>query len=54
MQAHMWFNILASRNTSSMKRIGLEKRDILAAKMTAEQIAEAQRLARDWDAAHPR
>jgi hypothetical protein len=53
-QAHMWFNILASRNASSMRRIGVEKRDILAAKMTAEQIAEAQRLARAWDAAHPR
>jgi hypothetical protein len=29
-------------------------RDIIAAKMTAEQVPEAQRLAREWDAAHPR
>ena len=28
-------------------------RDFIAAKMTADQIAEAQRLAREWDAAHP-
>jgi hypothetical protein len=32
----------------------VRSRDIIAAKMTAEQIAEAQRLAREWDAAHPR
>jgi hypothetical protein len=32
----------------------VENRDIIAARMTAEQIAEAQRLAREWDAAHPR
>jgi len=32
----------------------VRNRDIDAAKMTAEQIAEAQRLAREWDAAHSR
>ena len=32
----------------------VKNRDIFAAKMTAEQIAEAQRRAREWDAAHPR
>jgi len=31
----------------------VKNRDIIAAEMTAEQIAEAQRLARGWDAAHP-
>ena len=29
-------------------------RDALAARMTPDQLTEAQRLARDWDAAHPR
>jgi len=32
----------------------VESRDIFAAKMSAEQIAEAQRRAREWDTAHPR
>jgi hypothetical protein len=32
----------------------VKNRDIDAAKMTAEQVADAQRLAREWDAAHPR
>jgi hypothetical protein len=30
----------------------VRNRDLVAAEMTAEQIAEAQRLAREWDAAH--
>ena len=32
----------------------VEERDALASRMTSAQIAEAQRLAREWDAAHPR
>jgi hypothetical protein len=32
----------------------VKNRDINAAKMTAEQIVEAQRRAREWNAAHPR
>jgi hypothetical protein len=32
----------------------VRSRDDIAAKMTAEQVAEAQRLAREWEAAHPR
>ncbi len=32
----------------------VKNRDIFATKMTAEQIAEAQRRVREWDAAHPR
>lgn len=41
--AHMWFNIASANGTS----IGAENRDIVAKKMTAEQIAEAQALARE-------
>ena len=33
---------------------GAIDRDIIAAKMTAEQIGEAQRRAREWNEAHPR
>ena len=43
-QAHMWFNLAAARgNTHAAKN-----RDIVAEKMTADQIVEAQRLASDW------
>ena len=40
----MWLNIsLANRNQNALK-----VRDIIAAKMTTEQIAEAQKLAKEW------
>ena len=44
-QAHMWFNLAASH-----ERMGgaVEGRDKLASKMTPAQIAEAQKLAREW------
>jgi TPR repeat protein len=53
-QAHMWFNLAASRATGSYREIGVIRRDEAAARMTPEQIVEAERLAREWDAAHPR
>ncbi len=43
-QAHMWANLAAAQNQ--------ELRNALAKKMTPEQIAEAQRLAREWLAQH--
>ena len=42
-RAHMWFNLAASHGV-----LGHKDRDELAAKMTPAQIAEAQRLAREW------
>jgi TPR repeat protein len=47
--AHMWFNLSASRATAAEDRdLAAKSRDELAAKMTPDQIAEAQRLAREW------
>ena len=46
--AHMWFNLAASRSTGKDQKRDSELRDFLAAKMTTAQIAEAQRLAREW------
>ena len=43
-QAHMWFNLAASKGNE----IARKNRDIVAKKMTPTQIAEAQRLAREW------
>ena len=40
-------------STGEARDLGVKNRDIVAAKMTAEQIAEAQRLARrEWEADH--
>ena len=48
-QAHMWLNLAASRETAPDHRSTMVKaRDALAAKMTREQIAKAQQLAREW------
>ncbi len=52
--AHMWFNLSASRATEAEGRDSAAKnRDELAAKMTPDQIAEAQRMAREWVQGHP-
>ncbi len=43
-QAHMWYNLAAGQGN----KIARENRDTLVEKMTPAQIAEAQRLAREW------
>ena len=53
-QAHMWFNLAASRLTGELREMAVQDRDKVAGRMDPTQIAEAQRLAREWDAAHPR
>ncbi len=47
-QAHMWYNLAALDLTGDDKEAAVKNRDSLAEKMTSEQIAEAQRLAREW------
>jgi hypothetical protein len=42
--AHMWLNLAAAQGNANAS----ESRDIVANRMTPEQIAEAQRLAREW------
>jgi TPR repeat protein len=42
--AHMWSNLAAAQGNAGATK----NRDILAGLMTREQIAEAQRLAREW------
>ena len=53
-EAHMWTNLAASRMTGELRDSSVKNLDIIAAKMTAEQIGEAQRRAREWNEAHPR
>ncbi len=43
-QAHLWFNLAAARGIYK----GQEYREKIAGKMTPAQIAEAQKLAREW------
>ena len=53
-QAHMWHNLVASRTSGEQRDSAVEARDRVAGLMIPTQSAEAQRLAREWDAAHPR
>ena len=47
-QAHMWFSIAAAQG----EKAALILLDIAASKMTPDQIADAQRMAREWMAKH--
>ncbi len=48
-KAHMWFNLAAAQGDTAAS----SKRDEIAKRMTPEQVAEAQRLSRDWVVANP-
>lgn len=53
-QAHMWFNLAAAGLKDKTDREGAaSNRDIAAGKMTPAQIAEAQKLAREWKPKKP-
>ena len=43
-QAHIWYNLAAAQGEETAR----ENRDLIAKKMTPAQVAEAQRLAREW------
>ncbi len=47
-QAHIWFDLAAAQGGGKAKK----NRDIAAERMTPDQIAEAQRMAREWMAKH--
>jgi TPR repeat protein len=48
-QAYMWYNLAASHaRLASSRGKAAKARDLVAAKMTPVQIAEAQKMARDW------
>ena len=46
--AHMWFNIAAASGNANAEK----GRDMAAKQMTRAQIAEAQKMAREWVAKH--
>jgi len=43
-QAHMWYNLAGAQGDEEARK----RRDIIAKKMSVGQIAEAQKLAREW------
>jgi uncharacterized protein len=47
-RAHMWLSLGALHFSDAGQKQSAEMRDEIAAKMTPAQIAEAQRLAREW------
>jgi TPR repeat protein len=47
-QAHLWLSLAASQANSPEQARYVAERDRVAAKMNSAQIAEAQRLAREW------
>ena len=47
-EAHLWFNLASARVAGADHAKYVKARDAVAAKMTAQQIAEAQRRARQW------
>jgi hypothetical protein len=47
-QAHMWYNLAAAGQPGRTRDVAVGGRDEIAKLMTPEQIAEAQRLAREW------
>ena len=52
-QAHIWYNLAASSAEDDAARNEAAKvRDLVATKMTPAQIAEAQRMAREWMQSH--
>ena len=48
-QAHMWYNLAVANAVDAQTRASAIKgREEIAAKMTPAQIAEAQKMAREW------
>ncbi len=50
-QAYKWFDLAASRFSASEKEsrdMAVKNRDLVAAELTPDQIAQAQKLAREW------
>ena len=48
LEAHIWFNLAAAQFSGENRERYVKARDAVAARITSEQIAEAQRRAREW------
>ena len=53
-EAHKWLNLAAARAPDKVTRdTATHNRGVIASKMTADQVSEAQKLAREWKPAPP-
>ena len=52
--SHMWYNLAAASSDKVASGIGQVNRDLVGKKMTPAQIAEAQKLAREWKPTPPK
>ncbi len=52
MSAYVSFGLAASRSAGDIRERAIALRDALAEQLTPEQLAEAQRRVREWQAAH--
>ena len=51
-EAHTWLNLAASRLTGEQREEVVTARDRVTERMTPADLSEAQRRAREWNAAH--
>lgn len=47
-QAHKWFNLAASRLQGKKRNVSVQNRNVVEKRITPAQVAEAQKLAREW------
>ena len=53
-EAYKWYNLATTYADADQQEEFAEARDRAAARLTPEQLAEGQKLSREWFAAHPR
>ncbi len=51
MEAHKWRNLAAAHASAEKQKAWADTRDALEKDMTPQQVADAQKLAREWQAA---
>ena len=52
-EAYKWFSLAATYANDEMRERSVEVRDLVAERLTPEQLAEGQRRVREWFEAHP-
>jgi hypothetical protein len=52
-RAYMWLNLSTASQPAGFAEFSAKQRDEVASKMTPAQIAEAQKLAREWKPVSP-
>ena len=48
-EAHKWFNLSAAQSSGEARESSMMARDTVAGRLTAEQVADAQRRALEWE-----